>query len=413
MLPTLTTTDWYDMLERLSLAGEPVQLGVRVHDRRFQSRPTSPTPRCSFIPTRSIPSIVTSPRPVARISPFPARHARGRAGRPLHVQRHDLELGQGRPHQLLPRATTPRATRPTRRCCSTTRSTTTRYDIQTIAPQFDGKNASPIVNLLAMNNIFDGSTQRRRQHARASRRFSQLQYNLFYQQHRQPVRSPRPMATSSGNVGAVYANPEFVGPVGTGDASAQNFELEPDLAGDQLGLEAKSDPTAAGNAIYPTVDLDAQRRRRSPRPAPTRNADRPRTARTDLGRIVIEFGFGSRTIITDPRQIRHIAGIGLLQLPRRVGARAHHQPQRLFEPQQRHRHVQLRTSHRPARHSGLHSRPASRYAAGHRLRQQSVHRHRCLSVRQSAPARGHRVTETPTQGADTRQLLHGGRHSRE
>ena len=33
------------------------------------------------------------------------------------------------------------------------------YAIQTIAPQFDGKNGLAIVNVLAMNNIFDGSSQ--------------------------------------------------------------------------------------------------------------------------------------------------------------------------------------------------------------------------------------------------------------
>ena len=34
-----------------------------------------------------------------------------------------------------------------------------RYAIQTIAPQFDGKNPLAIVNVLAMNNIFDGSSK--------------------------------------------------------------------------------------------------------------------------------------------------------------------------------------------------------------------------------------------------------------
>ena len=40
-------------------------------------------------------------RPAHRPVPGP-RHARGRAGRPLHVQRHDLELGPRGAHQLLP-----------------------------------------------------------------------------------------------------------------------------------------------------------------------------------------------------------------------------------------------------------------------------------------------------------------------
>ena len=126
------------------------------------------------------------------------------------------------------------------------------YDLQTVANQFDGKNPLAIVNVVAMNNIFDGASQVA-VNMQGQAGESQLQYNLFYNDVANLV-----ITTTDfdflGNIGAVFANPEFVGPVGTGDASAQNFELEPtspaiNAARSEIG------PNAAANAVYPTVNL--------------------------------------------------------------------------------------------------------------------------------------------------------------
>ena len=67
--------------------------------------------------------------------------------------------GQGRAHQLRRTATTPPATPPIEAVLLNNTFYNDHYAIQTIAPQFDGKNGLAIVNVLAMNNIFDGSSQ--------------------------------------------------------------------------------------------------------------------------------------------------------------------------------------------------------------------------------------------------------------
>ena len=128
------------------------------------------------------------------------------------------------------------------------------YAIQTIAPQFDGKNDLAIVNMLAMNNIFDGVVAGRRQHARAEPAVKrQLQYNLFYNNIANLL-----ITTNDADFGATSGPsspiPDFVGPVGTGDASAQNFELEPDSPAINAA-RSEIGPNAEGNAIYPTVNL--------------------------------------------------------------------------------------------------------------------------------------------------------------
>ena len=58
-----------------------------------------------------------------------------------------------------------------------------------------------------------------------------------------------------GNVGAVYGNPHFVGPVGAGlSATQQNFELESNSPAINAG-RSEIGPLAGGNAIYPGTDL--------------------------------------------------------------------------------------------------------------------------------------------------------------
>ena len=91
--------------------------------------------------------------------PDPQRPGR-RAGLPLHVQRHDLELRPGRAHQLHDRRRHQRRQRLPGRHPERARSTTIGYGIQTIAPAHVGNpdNSYASVEVLAMNDIFDGST---------------------------------------------------------------------------------------------------------------------------------------------------------------------------------------------------------------------------------------------------------------
>ena len=147
----------------------------------------------------------------------------------------------------------------------------------------------------------------------------------------QPVlqqRAPTSSSTTndgdfSGNIGAVFGDPQFVGPVGPA-TRPQNFELQPtspaiNAARSEIG------PLPAGDAIYPDRRLIAQRRRRHgtrtdpttlpfPEPGPRRNRS------------------AASAFVIDPTPDRHPAGLGLLQLPGRVGAGPHDRPQRLHGP---------------------------------------------------------------------------------
>ena len=89
---------------------------------------------------------------------------------------------------------------------------------------------------------------------------------------------------------------------------------------------------------------------------------------------------------------RHPAGLRLLQLPRRVAAGPHDRPQRLLGagvPSPGTYNYAPITGQRDLLGYIRAPQPGSHR---HRLRQQPVHRHRCLSVRQPAPARGHRAS---------------------
>ena len=88
-----------------------------------------------------------------------------------------------------------------------------------------------------------------------------------------------------------------------------------------------------------------------------------------------------------------------------MGAGADDRSDRLLDAVPGRGHLQLRADLRPARLARLHPGPAAG-EPGHRLRQQPVHRHRCVSVRQPAPARGHWRDRDADAGATPSQLLH-------
>ena len=267
--------------------------------------------------------------------------------------------------------------------------------VQTISPQFDGKNEEASVGILMMNNIFDGSSSIGID-LQGQYGGSDIQYNLFFGNLTNIVETSTDGVT--GNIGPVFADPQFVGPVGTGDASAQNFELQPtspaiNSARSEIG------PSAGGDMIYPTVDL-------------VLNGGVVNGIRTNPDSLFFpqEPGrsdvFGGFRRASGSQANRHLTGFGLLLLPRRVAAGPPDRPQQFLECVPGPRYLQLRTGRRPARHSGSHPGPASRYAARNRLRQQPVHGHRCLPVRQSPSARSNRRHRDADPGSRAGQLLH-------
>ncbi len=112
--------------QRLRRAGQPAQLADDVHDlqlepRRFLRRRRVRPPRCAQCPVPRLHGHHQSQR-----RPVPAARQLGRRARvPVHVQRHDLQLGPGRAHQPRAGCRFDRREYLSRRSSSTTRSTTT------------------------------------------------------------------------------------------------------------------------------------------------------------------------------------------------------------------------------------------------------------------------------------------------
>jgi hypothetical protein len=169
------------------------------------------------------------------------------------------------------------------------------FAIQTISPQFNGTNDQANVNVMAMNNIFYGSSQIA-VNIQGMAAESQLQYNLFFSNATNVVATTT-IGDFLGNVNPIYADPQFV------DATAGNFDLEPtspaiDVARSEIG------PLVAGNAIYPTVTQ-------------TLNGGVLTQVRTDPATLTgveipgrsLDFA-GAYTIIQDPRQIVTLPGSG-------------------------------------------------------------------------------------------------------
>ncbi len=173
------------------------------------------------------------------------------------------------------------------------------FAIQTIAPAFDGKNDEAAVSVLAMNNIFDGSSQVAvDQQGQAGD--GQEQYNLYFNN------TANLLITTNdgdwlGNFGYVDADPQFV------DAAAGNFELEPtspaiDAARSEIG------PVAGSNAIYPTVSTTISNG------VVTLTRTDPATLNfpQEPGRDSIDGGFN---FVEDPSQILTLPGSGIFSFP--------------------------------------------------------------------------------------------------
>jgi hypothetical protein len=134
------------------------------------------------------------------------------------------------------------------------------FAIQTVAPEHSDNpdNSYASVEVLAMNNIFDGSTNAAGTaiavDLQGQNAFSQLQYNLFYNNNTNIVSTTND-GDFEGNEGASYGNPNFVGPVGASlDATAENFELQSNSPAIDAG-RSEIGPLAGGNALYPDTDL--------------------------------------------------------------------------------------------------------------------------------------------------------------
>ncbi len=119
------------------------------------------------------------------------------------------------------------------------------FAIQTIAPQHDATpNEEAAVSVLAMNNIFDGSSTIAVD-LLGQAALGQEQYNLYFG-NATNLNITTNDGDWLGNSGAVFADPQFV------DAAAGNFELQStspaiDQARSEIG------PLAAANILTPTV----------------------------------------------------------------------------------------------------------------------------------------------------------------
>ena len=103
--------------------------------------------------------------------------------------------------------------------------------------------------------------------------------------------------------------------------------------------------------------------------------------------------------ITDPRQILTLPGSGFFSFPDEWAPVLTTNRHGYSSRQQRHRHVQLRTGHRPARHSGLHPGPASRQPPGIGYGSNPFIDIGAYQYVNLHPPEVTAVTETPTQGA--------------
>jgi hypothetical protein len=189
--------------------------------------------------------------------------------------------------------------------------------IQTLSPQFNGQNPSAAVVMLVMNNIFDGSTGTGID-LEGQDEGTQLQYNLFF------ANTVNIIQTSSigvaANVGPTFGDPDFVGPVGAGAATGQNFELEPNSPAINAA-RSEIGPNLAGNSIYPTITFQNT----FGATGGTLIADRtdpnslsyPQEPGRDLGisDFAGEFFGGFEGDISDPSQIVTLPGSGFFNFP--------------------------------------------------------------------------------------------------
>ena len=156
-----------------------------------------------------------------------------------------------------------------------------------------------------MNNIFDGSSSVGI-NLLGQDQGNIMEYNLFYANTVNIVQTSNIGVTN--NVGAVFANPEFVGPIGTGDAGAQNFELEPTSPAINAS-RSEIGPIPAGNAIFPTTTLVNY----------TGTGGNTCCRSHEPGKRQFPPGAGTNEHLVLPEHRsepdRHAAWLGLLQLP--------------------------------------------------------------------------------------------------
>ena len=169
-------------------------------------------------------------------------------------------------------------------------------------PESNGQNAQLHVSILAMDNIFDGSSidavdveGQCRPTPRSSTTCSSTT---------PPTSSRRRLdgSVSRATSTPVFGDPKFV------DAAAGNFALQPtsaaiDAARSEIG------PIAGSDAIYPDGEPAPVQRRTAPAPTPPRWSPPEQPGADNLF-----GGFGYPTV-TDPQADPHPAGIGSLQLP--------------------------------------------------------------------------------------------------
>ncbi len=169
------------------------------------------------------------------------------------------------------------------------------YAIQTVAPQYNGLNLLSHVVTLAMDNIFDGSSNDA-VNIQGQAGLSTLEYNLYWNNGTNVVATTT-SGDFPGNPGAVFGNPEFVNPA-DGD-----FELQPNSAAIDAA-RSEIGPIPGADAIYPTVDQllsDLYGTRTNPD-----TVLYPEQA----GASNVFGGFGN---ISDPRQILTLPGSGSFQ----------------------------------------------------------------------------------------------------
>ena len=276
--------------------------------------------------------------------------------------------------------------------------------IQTNQPQFNGTNGFAIVNMLAMNNIFDGSTTVA-VNMNGQAGDSQLQYNLFFNNLANLIITTTD-GDFGGNVGSVFANPEFVGPVGYRQRCPRRTSSSSQLRRRSTRLEAKSDPTAQGNFVYPTVNLTLN----GGVATETRTDPATLTGPEQPGRITVsEDGLGSLFDISDPRQILTLPGSGFFSFPDEWGPSlpatrpAIRAPTASPAPTTTNLSPASATFWATSGPAMAGTPPGTGYGSNPFM---DIGAYQYVNLH---PPQVTAVTETPTQGAHASQLLHGRR----
>jgi large repetitive protein len=186
--------------------------------------------------------------------------------------------------------------------------------VQSLAPAFNGTNGLANTNMLLMNNIFANSSQIAvniqappgANGAAGQAGESQLQYNLFNGNGTNLVIDTNDL-DFGGNFGSVFGDPQFVGPVGSGDAGAQNYELK--ITSPAVNASrSEIGPLPAGNAIFPTASLSL-------------NGGVVTMIRTDPNALPPneqpgrDIPFGGFEFVTDSRQLVTLPGSSFFDFP--------------------------------------------------------------------------------------------------